>query len=167
MSLSGPTIKRGHSKQDYGTPQEFLRAVKRLLGIQYFAIDLAATKVNTCAPVWLGPDVGIDSLQAEWTELLNGGWGWLNPPFSNIAPWAAKCRAEAMKGAKIAFLVPASVGSNWYRDSVHDVAEVLFLNGRLTFVGETQPFPKDCLLALYDHETYRASHDVWKWKDWV
>ena len=62
--------------------------------------------------------------------------------------------------SRIYFLVPAAVGSNWFRGYVHKKALVLFLNGRLSFDGKA-PYPKDCLLAVYG---VKAGYDVWKWK---
>lgn len=46
----------------------------------------------------------------------------------------------------------------------HDQAHVLLLNGRLTFVGHTQPYPKDCALLLYSLAG-RQRYDVWTWPD--
>ena len=89
-----------------------------------------------------------------------GGLLWLNPPFGKITPWAAKCHAEAAKGARIALLVPASIGSNWYRDNIHDRHRVLFLNGRIVFDGKNG-FPKDCMLVIFGDE---PGFDVWTWK---
>jgi hypothetical protein len=63
---------------------------------------------------------------------------------------------------KIALLVPASVGSNWYRDYVDRYAYVLFLNGRIDFIpGE--PYPKDCMLVLYGYSN-KPGNRVWTWR---
>lgn len=42
-----PRQKPGRSKQDYRTPRAFLVAVKGLLGIEDFTIDLAASVSNS------------------------------------------------------------------------------------------------------------------------
>jgi hypothetical protein len=44
--MATPRQKPHRSKQDYCTPDDFLRAVTRLLGIQAFAFDLAADATN-------------------------------------------------------------------------------------------------------------------------
>jgi phage N-6-adenine-methyltransferase len=156
-----PIQKPGRSKQDYQTPPEFLAAVKKRLHTNVFGWDLAASKENTaCEFGWY--DEEQDSLKQNWHEIQNG-WMWLNPPFSNIAPWVYKASDEAWKGAFIAMLVPASVGANWWRDFVHDDAHVLFLNGRLTFVGAEGPYPKDCALLLYQ-PAIQGGYDTWNWK---
>jgi len=162
---TGPSIARGKSEQDVGTPRVFLDAVEKRFGPLGF--DLAATSKN-CAvdPPWhFGPDHVLghfrDSLVQNWRE-LNGNL-WLNPPFSNIAPWAEKCSKEcADRQAWTLLLVPASVGSNWFAEHVADRALVLFLTGRITFVGSTQPYPKDLLLACYGFQARGFS--TWKWR---
>lgn len=136
-----------------------MAAVVARFGRPHF--DLAAQYDNAKASDWYDPEN--DSLKQAWHQLpyLPSGLLWLNPPFSNIAPWAAKCAEESAKGARILFLVPASVGSNWYAQHVHGKALVLFLNGRLKFVGAKDPYPKDCLLAVYGEQ---PGFEVWKWK---
>lgn len=157
--MAMPKQNPGRSKQDYGTPLEFLAAVKRRLCITDFSADLAASEGNAVAAIYY--TVEDDSLKSshKWDF---GGWSWLNPPFSNIAPWVEKASKEAMQGANIAMLVPASVGSNWWRDWVEPYAYQSFLNGRLTFVGETTPYPKDCALLLYTPWGF-TGHEVWNW----
>lgn len=154
MNRYMPEQKPGRSKQDYSTPEEFIRAVKARLGINGFYIDFAADKTNHKATKWF--DEVNNSLLQDWAD-WGAGWAWLNPPFGHIEPWARKC---AESGIKIAFLVPAAVGSNWFRDWVDGKARVLLLNGRLSFDG-IAPYPKDCVLCLYGAE---PGYEVWSWK---
>jgi hypothetical protein len=111
---------------------------------------------NTKAPCFF--DEQENALAQQWYKIK--GLLWLNPPFASITPWAAKCADEATQGAKILLLVPASVGSNWFRDHVFNQARVLFLNGRLTFVGCPTSYPKDCMLCSYGDE---PGCEIWKW----
>lgn len=152
---SGAANHRGASRQDYETPWELIRVVESRFG--QLAVDLAASESNTKASRFISERD--DSLSVAW-HLLSKDLLWLNPPFGNIAPWARKCAIQANYGARIAFLVPASVGANWYRDHVHGKARVYFLNGRICFDGKNG-FPKDCLLALYGEP---AGYEVWTWK---
>lgn len=154
----GAKFNNGRSKQDYGTPPEFLSKVYRRLGIHGFDWDLAASPENSVAPFLFTEED--NSLIQDWDECY--GWLWLNPPFANIEPWVKK--ASECKESKIALLVPASVGANWWRDYVHNKAHVLFLNGRLTFVGETQPYPKDCALLIYTPYV-KGGYEVWNWRE--
>lgn len=148
-----PRQRPGSSRQDFVTPDDFTWAVKLYLGISEFAADLAASPANTKAAFYF--DEAVDSLKQCWAGFV--GWCWLNPPFRRIAAWARKC---ANADAFIAFLVPASVGSNWFRDYVAGKALVLFISGRLSFDGKG-PYPKDCMLCLYGPE---PGYRIWDWR---
>lgn len=170
-----PPQKPGRSKQDYGTPPEFIRAVKKRFNIKEFDIDLAADAANTQAVRFY--DEKTNALVQTWK--VGNGWNWLNPPFSKIEPWVRKAwestSLESNKDAQTLMLVPAGVGSNWWAKWVHDKAQVVLLNGRLTFVGETKPYPKDCCLLIYGERAWQGqmwtgwdeaeSYRVWKWRE--
>ncbi len=156
---SGPTINRHNSKQDYGTPRNFLDAVVKEFGSLDW--DLAASVENKKAPQYFGP--GSKIAENTLTTTLDGMTGnmWCNPPYANIGDWAKHFAETRLRsGANILFLVPASIGSNWFAKYVHGKALVLALNGRLTFEGCSKPFPKDCILAVYG---YQPGFEVWKW----
>jgi phage N-6-adenine-methyltransferase len=157
-----PVQKPGRSKQDYATPDDFILAVKRRWGIKAFAYDLAADAENAKSRYFFCEEE--DSLRQAWTKLK--GDLWLNPPFANIAPWAAKCKESTRTpGRRIFFLTPASVGANWFAEHVWRHAHVLALQGRLSFDGK-DPYPKDCILSLYDAEDTRRGQnfEVWDWR---
>jgi phage N-6-adenine-methyltransferase len=163
---SQASFNRGKSKQDYQTPPEFIRAVEKKFG--KLVCDLAANEKTTQCQIWYGPDnrpgldTAMDSLTMQWHK--QQGNLWLNPPFDKISPWAMKCASESKLGARILFLVPASVGSNWFADFVHDKAHIFFLNGRLQFVGAKDPYPKDCILAAFGFPKLSPGYSVWRWK---
>jgi len=157
--MAEPRQQPGCSRQDYGTPPEFLQAVKAKLRIVDFTIDLAADAANRVTDGYF--DRHDDALTKSWPEV---GWNWLNPPYSDIAPWAKRCAELRARGGSVVLLVPAGIGSNWFRDHVHGKALVLALNGRLTFEGCTAPYPKDCILALYSPEI-APGFDVWNWRE--
>lgn len=160
-----PAQKPGRSVQSVQTPPEFIAAVKQMLGVREFTIDLAADAQNTQAPRFYTE--ADNALMQPWPTRV-GEWNWLNPPFAKLAPWLKKAQIEALHGANTAVLVPAGVGSNWFRDHVLHSAVVLFLNGRLTFVGHTSPYPKDLMLLLYGpmaegRGDFNNIH-VWNWR---
>lgn len=159
MPRSAPPQKPGRSKQDYRTPPLFLDAVRRRFGITAFSIDLAADEGNTVAPLFYTE--ADDALKQPW-RTADRNWAWCNPPFANIAPWVEKAYRSTRVGARVLMLVPAGVGANWWRDWVDGKAFVLFLNGRITFVGETMPYPKDCVLLVYGPDVAPGS-TVWSW----
>jgi len=156
--MTPPKQKPGRSKQDYQTPKGFLAAVKSRLGIKSFGADLAASKENTVSSWFF--DLAHDALTSDWTQF--DGYLWLNPPFARLEPWVRRAFEQSRQGARIAVLVPAGVGSNWWRDWVHGKACVLLLNGRITFVGEKAGYPKDCVLLLYGPDI-APGYDVWTW----
>lgn len=154
-----PAQKPGRSKQDYGTPWEFIRAVEKRFGELH--IDLAASAANTKAPTWYGED--LDSFSVNWGVHSHHRM-WLNPPFGRIEPWAFNCEYFSKvlsSSGRIFFLTPASVGSNWFAQYVHRKALVLALSPRLTYEGCDTPYPKDCLLSCYGED---PGFDVWRWK---
>lgn len=156
-----PKQKPGNSKQDYRTPPEFLDAVRRKLNIYDFSVDLAASDDNHVCPVYMTKEDDALGPHSQWH--IMGGWQWLNPPYAHIRPWVAKCWAESQLGARIACLVPAGIGSNWYKDYVLGKAHTLILNGRITFVGCDAGYPKDLMLLLYEPNTYGGT-SIWSWQ---
>ncbi len=51
----------------------------------------------------------------------------------------------------LVMLLPASVGANWFIKFAARDSLVLALSPRLTFKGQTQPYPKDCVLLVYNY----------------
>lgn len=203
MPSQGTDLKHGV----YRTDPEFMAVIKakyRIIG------DLAASKDNTQAYLYLTEaDDALTGDWKDWYEFCQGdencepdeGWLWLNPPYDNIEKWAEKCASAAADGVKILFLVPAAVGSNWYRKYVEDFASVDLLNGRLVFdflypedymdkkteklnklraeklifpplpcakAGQrnTDPYPKDMILCVYDFSVPVAERlaRTWRWR---
>lgn len=152
-----PKQKPGNSRQDYGTPRDFLDAVERRYGM--IGWDLAATTGNTVAPSFFSPEQ--DSLKQSWSLPPRVSVAWLNPEFADIDPWAEKCESVRFLRRWTLLLVPASIGTGWYRDHVIGKA---YVDGipRLTFVGETTPYPKDLLLAAYGYGV--SGHGYWDWR---
>lgn len=169
-----PAQNRHKSVQSVGTPPEFIQAACRKLRIAYFSWDLAADVANTVTryhPHTQGFeryfDKATDALVQDWTHgghrFHQGYWNWLNPEFSNIAPWARKCVEEAERGACTAMLVPSSTGANWWNDYVHGYGYVLALRGRIKFLGHVDQYPKDLALILYTPTGFNG-YDLWDWK---
>lgn len=161
-----PAQKPGRSETVVRTPPEFLTAVKAFLGIGEFRIDLAASPNNAVATDYFTKEV--NALAMPWKF---PGWAWLNPPYDDIAPWAERAMYWGLThGTKIAMLIPASVGSNWWRDFVHEQARINFLNGRLTFLyadgnRHKGPYPKDLALVLYGVGFQEEGcYSVWDWR---
>lgn len=154
----GPRVSSGKdSVQVVGTPWEFIHAVEKRWG--RIAVDLAATKENAKADVWISPER--NSLTVDW-HTLEGNL-WLNPEFSDIAPWAEKCCKEAQSRANIYLLVPASIDSNWWDSFVHNRALVYPLVPRLKFEGHKDVYPKPLTLVRYADGQF-GYPGRWRWK---
>jgi phage N-6-adenine-methyltransferase len=154
-----PKQKPGRSKQDYETPDLFIKAVKDRLKIKEFTVDLAADMFNTKAAFFYSEED--NSLVQDWAQ-WEGQWCWLNPPFEKIEPWVKKAYEESRLGAQICVLVPSSF-ADWWWDWVEGKAYVVHLHGRLTFKGETTAYPKDCSLLVYTPFGFKGS-ELWDWK---
>lgn len=165
---TGPSIKRGKSEQEVGTPRVFLDAVEERFGaLDWDLAANASNRVNGADGLGREDYFGPDHPRPEYRDALAIEWDiagnlWCNPPFSNIAPWAAKCAAARLRLGWTFLLVPASVGSNWYAELVHGKAYVMFLLQRLTFVGSSDPYPRDLLLAAYGYGVQGS--ETWRWK---
>lgn len=174
--MSGPTIDRANSSGDIWTPQVFIDAVERKFGRLDW--DLACTVENMKArrgythPEFDALDknwAGIGTMMEKERPLL-----WLNPPFSNITPWARKCALEHINEAEILLLVPGSIGANWYWQYIEPFAQVYSV-GRMVFdncfnkKGEvvTTPYPKDLILCHYGMGKNWVPKRMqrWRWQD--
>lgn len=162
------------NKQDYATPADLIAAVEQRYG--KISFDLAASWKNKkhsryfAAPGTLDLKAEAkDSFAQDWCKLSHtvepNTLLWLNPEFKRIEPWARKCRDSRdglVNGVRIAFLVPASVGSDWFKMHVWKQAWTDILNGRPCFDGK-DPFPKDCILSIFGPDM-EPGIDIWQWK---
>lgn len=145
------------------TGRDLLDSVEARFG--RIMLDLAAENAEvSVADRFISPEQ--DSLASPWPIK---GLLWLNPPFKRIGPWAQKCRewaTTAQPGARLLFLVPASVDSVWWHENVRGYARVLSLRPRLTFRGHRTPFPKPMALCVYDPSWPNTPPSVedWAWK---
>lgn len=165
-----PEQKPGRSKQNYATPSEFRCAIVDRFGFPY--IDLAADSSNyfSSEGIYIGELNDSLSPDISWEQLIGKDRvAWLNPPYSTIGPWVKKCAEYAAASntesqGEIVVLVPAAVGSNWFRDYVWGKANIYFLNGRIQFEGTDGPYPKDLMVLSYERLGPGPRTYVWDWK---
>lgn len=162
--MTEPTQKPGRSKQDYGTPEAFIDAIARRFGRPDF--DLAASTTNAKAAAFFTLEAGQDSLKQDWAKLRNehgeaAQVAFLNPPFGNIRPWAAKLDAECRFLPRwTLMLVPASMGSLWWNDHVLGKCQADGVT-RMQFVDADSLYPKDLALCCYGYGV--TGHGFWQW----
>ena len=147
------SARTGTGRDEWYTPINLLEAVQQVLGIEQWSMD-------PCSPgAGVSPVRAWRHVTAEEDSLSLPAWGgsgdtaYVNPPFSRLAPFAARCMAEAARGLRIVLLVPARPGTAWWRASVggDGVADVVFLGRRLSFSGPDGPrgpAPFDVALVL-------------------
>lgn len=166
LTRPGPTIRRHKSEQEVATPWLFIEKCQARFGPIH--IDLAATAQNTKAPEFITPEQDSLAPWTLWHADKNGNHiphrlGWLNPEFSNIAPWAEKCASESRNGMRILLLTPASIGANWFKKWVEPNAVVIGLNGRIQFIGSNDPYPKDLMLSVF--WAGLTGFQTWRWNE--
>lgn len=69
-------------------------------------------------------------LAARWE-----GWSYVNPEFSEADAWVAKCIVEAVGSVSVGLLLPARIGSQWYRSASANCDAVAEWKGRIKFRG--------------------------------
>lgn len=166
LPRTGPSVRRGKSKQDYGTPWEFIHAVVGRFGPIVW--DLAAHAGNTKHENYYS--AADDTLVQPWAERHPSGNLWLNPEFGNIEPYAAKCALESRNRHGFIFmLTPASIGTDWFASHTKGKAIVLGLSPRIPFdgmpvnkKGKVDGYPKDLMLSVYGYGLH--GFDTWRWK---
>lgn len=129
------------------TPKAVLDEIVRLFGT-YFD------------PCPLNPQPTQDGLSISWAEHAQGRVVFVNPPYSNIAPWLAKGAEEwEQNGVQSVFLIPARVSSKYWADYVFSRAtDVFFFQGNLIFEGfdKRAPFPSS--MVYYGPPTFPIPH---------
>lgn len=177
--MGGPSINRAESSGDIWTPLIFTTAVQTTF-CRTLTVDLAASgKESAKASIWITPEE--DSLTLDWVDYYyyyrSGAAAdalWLNPPYSNITPWAKKCANTYVfdEQVEIFLLVPGSIGANWFWDYVWDYATVYSV-GRMAFdncfdrkTGElvSTVYPKDLIFCHYTNTSPSRTLQRWQWQ---
>jgi phage N-6-adenine-methyltransferase len=143
--VSGPTMRRHQSSGVVQTPVEFHSAIEGRF--EAVAMDLAATRKNAVVERFISPKQ--NSFKQNWTKLLRGGMGYLNPPFDPVGPWAEKAATEAEAGARFVVLCKASIDTDWFW-RMFPGAAVYALSPRIKFVGHNTGFPHPMILCAFN-----------------
>ena len=67
---------------------------------------------------------------------------YINPPYSDPAPWIARAIEEYKAGNICVLLLKVDTSTKWYKDLVEAGAHFLFIHGRLKYnTDQASPFP--------------------------
>ena len=101
-------------------------------------------------------DDSFDGLKIEW-----GSVNFVNPPYSEMKSWVAKCWIEWKKGKTVILLIPPRTCTRYFHDYIYNNAELRFFKGRLKFVDPNTnlsmaaaPFPS--MLCIFRGGTYET-----------
>lgn len=131
---------RPSANVDVGTPLEFFGGVSRLFGP--FDLDVCCNPPLTIplAPRFYTPIE--DGLAQPWE-----GKAWCNPPFGDEASWVVKAATEP---AFTVMLVPVKSSMAWWSVVIRRASILLFIKGRVRFVGMQWDAPFACALIVWD-----------------
>ena len=130
MKWKKPSTSRSRPK--WWTSDHWATPVDVLLARQFgpFDLDPCATRKTAKAPLFFTRRD--DGLRQHWR-----GKVFVNPPYSDPAPWLKKAIEETSSGSAelVAVLLPSDVSTGWFHELVKDRAEIHFWRGRIRFIG--------------------------------
>lgn len=137
-------VLHAHGREDWGTPPALFRALD---AVYQFTLDAAAAPENTlCRRFYTAVD---DALRQPWL-----GRVWCNPPYGPRAgSFIAKARAEVTAGTAehVVLLLKANPDTRAWHAHVWPAAQaVVFLQGRLRFVGAQSGAPFASVVVVFD-----------------
>lgn len=126
-------------RQTWQTPRSIFAPVHADIG---FTVDVCALPENAMLPRYFTPEV--DGLAQSW----RGERVWCNPPYGRgMERWVKKL-ASGEADIAVGFL-PARTDTRWFHDHVYARAEILFLRGRVKFVGARYNAPFPSMLCMW------------------
>jgi hypothetical protein len=166
-----PAQKPAESKQDYETPDDFIRAVELKFGDIDFdlAADTKTCKVGRIA----APRPLSQYFYSKEDDSLNpdNSWAepkgyiaqvrWLNPEFGQLEAFTARCAEVRGLPSWTVLLAPAGIGTRWFERNVLGKAMVWGVP-RFAFVGETHTYPKDLMVAAFGYGV--SGLGFWDWR---
>jgi phage N-6-adenine-methyltransferase len=148
---------RDAARQRWATPRWLIDWVEGWLG-ERIALDACALESNAKASRWYGPGspYGTNGLRVEcpWSTTNTT---WCNPPYDNIAPWAARALAHAARydQARVLLLVPPRTDQAWW----HALADDSRVDARFTAIR-----PRICFHAPEGVDASMPSFPVVLWE---
>tara|TARA_R100000734_G_C3304859_1_gene95363 strand:+ start:548 stop:1009 length:462 start_codon:yes stop_codon:yes gene_type:complete len=82
-------------------------------------------------------DGSFDGLEIEWGKV-----NFVNPPYSKMKEWIAKCHEEWKKGKTVILLIPPRTCTSYWHEYIEGNAEIRFIKGRVRFIDGRNPNAK-------------------------
>lgn len=138
------------NKDEWETPASIFDPLDAEFG---FDLDPCATAENSKCRCHFG--IEQDGLSISWHDGFDSAF--VNPPYSRLKEWIAKCSQESKKGMTCVMLIPARTDTRAWHAHIYDAehwqfrigVEVRFLPGRVKFIGGAHcaPFPS-CIVIF-------------------
>ena len=145
------TVHYSANKDEWETPASIFDPLDAEFD---FDLDPCATLENRKCQMHF--DIHADGLSCWW-QRMGYTSAFVNPPYSNLKEWIAKCSQESKHGMTCVMLIPARTDTKAWHTYIYDASknqfrsgvEVRFLPGRVKFVGgkHCAPFPS-CIVIF-------------------
>ncbi len=116
---------------EWGTPPSIWRPLSDAIG----GFDLDPCSGAETSPIASARyDDTDDGLTEPWF-----GKVWLNPPYSDMEPWARKCVGEttSRRADTVVALIPSRTSADWWQNNVAKATALCFVDHRIEFQGRT------------------------------
>lgn len=174
LGILTSSARTGTGSDLWATPWAVVRSAAKAAHLAMPQLDIAAVAATAKAPRYCGPD----SKHPEWRDGLTARVGkgghriaWCNPPWSDVAPWLARCEALAADGWHVMALVPLRPSTRAWRRYVWQgtASAVLCADRRIAFEINGQPgasCPHDVAVIVWWHNARRTGSEP-QWQLWA
>ena len=147
-------IMTSSKKMDYETPPEVFGPLDAEF---HFTLDVCASAENAkCARYFTEEE---DGIKQDWDGVC-----WMNPPYSENKKWMRKAMEESRTGATVVCLVPVRAGTRWWHEYTMKADAIVYLQGRVKFVGAESGAPFDSAVVVFRPGAARGIHRGWDYK---
>ena len=135
---------------EWGTPRPLFDMLSQMFGP--FTLDPCTSPDNPLGtPKFYTAKE--DGLKQSW----KGEIVYMNPPYGReIGTWIAKAFEESLEYARAVCLLPSRTDTKWWHNYVMFSTIVLFIKGRLKFVGAKDPAPFPSVVVVFSPK-YKVS----------
>ena len=140
MSAQGPARRASTTRTDWETPQDLFAEMDREFR---FTLDAAASERNRKCERYLTEEE--DALGADIFDQVV----WCNPPYGDLLPWVKAFWFWSISGCTVVALLPANTDTEWFRWVWLGAHEIIFLTGRVNFIGSKNGNTGGSMIAIY------------------